>query len=129
MKEPTLRDGSRPDLVIVLPNSSTVCIDVTVVFELTATSLELAGKEKEHKYSPHAVEIARLAGCNSHPALIYGLAFGARGSIAPKTLNVMERLEVPRWRIERMVNFIITISLDLFEHCPLAPKVPTFNLT
>ena len=124
-KEPSLHGGLRPDLTVILPNGELLCLDVSVVFELSKDSLTKACKLKNTKYSPYLPEIADQMGHNftQNSCFSYGLVFGARGSVAPQTLNVLEKsLKMPKWRIDKIINLIITFSLDLFEHSPLCSR-------
>ena len=126
--EPTLSCGLRPDLVVLLPSGETLCLDITVVFELNKDSLNKANRLKQVKYQPHLAEIHQLMSneLRSHPGNLvqrsslvtaYGLAFGCRGNISATALNVLKsRLAVPIWRINKMINLIISSSLDLFVH-------------
>lgn len=122
-QEPRLTDGLRPDLVVVVPDEGILCLDVTVVFELTRQSLSTACKTKSVKYSPCLTELSRQFVARPTRSRAYGLVFGARGSIAPQTLNILEKqLKVPRWRIDKMINTVVACSLELYEHSPLAPR-------
>ena len=131
--EPTLPCGLKPDLVVQLPSGEVLCLDVTVVFELNKESLNQANRLKQEKYQPHLEEIKdvlrrrsqrrlfELASTQQINASTYGLAFGCRGTISATALNVLQsRLKMPRWRINKLINLVITNSLDLFVHSPFA---------
>lgn len=131
--EPSLAGNLRPDLLVALPGE-VLCLDVTIAFELTRQSLRNACNIKVAKYSHLANEIRSLMTDGAlNPAIhantqFYGLTFGARGSIAEQTLNVLQdKLQMPRWRIDRIISQILSLSLDLFEHSPLCTRLSPFS--
>lgn len=121
--EPTFGNGLRPDIIVKLPNGTSLCLDVTIVFELSRNSLIEAGKIKQEKYKQCLPEMSSHLATPLPNCHVYGLVFGARGSIAAQTINVLEQhLKMPKWRIDKMINQVIHHSLNLFEHSPAASR-------
>ena len=132
-REFTLPCGLRPDVIVRTPEGRVFALDITIAFELTAESLDLAFKEKIRKYTPYlgqvrtAVTTGTLGLTQPSCVLAYGIVFGARGSTHRQTITILERhLRVPRHLIERMLAEVVRHSIDLYVHSPLAPRDPSF---
>ena len=144
--EPSLPNGLRPDLLVLLPNREILCLDVTVIFELNKESLNKANHIKQSKYEPYVEELSNIMWhemrllAEHQPRLfepappplrpprmsIYGLAFGCRGTISATALNILkDKLKMPNWKINKLLNLVISNSLDLFIHSPLATNSAT----
>lgn len=133
IQEPNLTGGLRPDVIIRKNHDRFLCLDVSVAFELNKESLKLADNEKKRKYEPRSDEMLVLARRKFERGLVpstttpsievHALVFGARGSIDSKTLNILEKtLGMSKWRIDKILNLVMSFALDLFEHNPMAPK-------